>query len=89
MIVDAGYVLRSLRGDLTSSRKDSVRNDLLRTTTTRFQGYEVGLTLVYDQLRSSFTYYFLSSNVDGLSRGQIVATVELRAALASGLLRRN
>ncbi len=36
----------------------------------------------------SFTYYRLNGDIDGLSGGQVVATVDLRAAIASGLLRR-
>lgn len=89
MVIDAGYVMRSMRGDLTSGKRDAVRSGLLGSDATRFSGWETGLTLIYDQIRSNFTYYYFGNSVDGLSRGQIVATVELRAALASGLLRRN
>jgi hypothetical protein len=88
MVLDAGLVSRFVRGDIAATKNDSIRTRLLGTTDHRFAGAEIGLTLVYDQIRSSFTYYHLSGNVDGLSRGQIVATVELRAALASGLLAR-
>jgi hypothetical protein len=37
----------------------------------------------------NFSHYYLDGDVDGPSGGQIVAAVEISAALSSGLLRRN
>lgn len=90
MILDVGVAHRALRGDLGGEKPETeeLRNRLLGTGRRNFTGAEVGLTLVFDRIRSSFTYLWLNGHADGLSRGQIVATVELRAPLASGLLER-
>lgn len=91
MILDAAFTYRALRGDLSggSPNREEQRQRMLGTTETNFRGWQVGLTLVYDQLRSTFTYYKLNGAVDGLTRGQIVAGVDLRAPIASGLLTRH
>lgn len=89
MVLDLGYARRSLRGDLTSPGRAALRDSLIGTRRQKnFDGFEIGLTMQYNQVRSSFTYVLLNGGVDGLSRGQIVALVDLRAVLASGLLRR-
>jgi hypothetical protein len=90
MLLDLGLVRRAVRGDLAGRRAErrAVRDTLLGTGRTHFDGFEIGLSLVYDELRSNFTYYYLNGKVDGLSGGQIVATVEIRAPLMSGRLER-
>ncbi len=89
MVLDVGYAHRSLRGDLTSPALAGLRDALLGTHRQKnYDGLEVGLTMQFNQVRSSFTYVLLNGGVNGLSRGQIVGAVDLRAVLASGLLRR-
>ena len=90
MLLDLGVIRRAIRGDIAgdSEEREQLRDSLLTTTKTHFDGFEIGLSLVYDELRSNFTYYYLNRKVEGLSRGQIVATVEIRAPLSSGLLKR-
>jgi hypothetical protein len=90
MVLDVGITHRALRGDLGGERvaMKALRDSLLGDSRTNFTGAEVGLTLQFDRIRSTFTYYRLNGHADGLSRGQIVGTVELRAPLASGLLDR-
>jgi hypothetical protein len=90
MILDVGVARRAIRGDIGSDsqvRKD-LRRKLLGTEDRTFGGYQIGLTLIYHQIRSSLSYVRLTSDVDGLSGGQIVAALDLRAPLASGLLQR-
>lgn len=88
MVLDGGVLLRAVRGDIGAESSDALRKRLLGTDRTLFPGFEIGLTMIYDQIRSSFTYYYLPGQANGLTGGQIVAAVDLRGALASGLLRR-
>jgi hypothetical protein len=87
MLLDIGVMRRAIRGDLADRSRGDERFGLLRSRNTHFDGLEVGLSMIYDKVRASFTYVRLNGNVDGLSGGQIVAAVDLRAALASGILR--
>lgn len=96
MVLDMGVMRRAVRGDITDSVVDSktgartapLSNKLLGTGRRNFDGVEVGLSMIYDKIRTTFTYVRLNDEVPGLSRGQIVAAAEIRAAIASGLLRR-
>jgi hypothetical protein len=91
MLLDVSWAHRALRGDISggTASQQATRQALLNTTATNFDGLGVGLTLVFNQVRSNLTYYRFGGAVNGLSGGQIVATVEIQAAFASGLLRRN
>jgi hypothetical protein len=86
MVLDVGLATRHLRGDLFD--QTPTRLALLSSTDRDFYGYEIGLSLQYDQLRAGFTYYRLTGDVPGLSDGQVVAGVSLQANLNSGELNR-
>jgi hypothetical protein len=90
MILDIGYSHRALRGDISgdSTTVIALRNTLLGTRNIDYPGLSVGITLTYGMLRSQFTYMRLRGAANGLSRGQVVATAEIRAPLASGALKR-
>jgi hypothetical protein len=88
MELDVGIARRAIRGDIASAGNAFLRDSLLTSMRTNFTGLHVGLTLTHNDVRSAFTYCWLNGGVPGLSGGQIVATVELRSALVSGLLDR-
>jgi hypothetical protein len=90
MILDLGYSRRALRGDLGAAdgHLSTVRAELLQTPNKTFTGIHLGLTLRYNQVESSFTYFRLDGSAIGISGGQVVASVSLNAALVSGVFRR-
>lgn len=90
MWLDVGYSRRAIRGDIGSKSEVTtvIRTRLLGSAQRTFDGYHAALSLAYGQVESSLTYLWLNGDVRGLSGGQVVASVSLRAALASGLLRR-
>lgn len=91
MLLDLGLAHRAIRGALggTSEAQTALRDSLLNDRRHDFTGLEVGLTLQYNQVRSTFTYYLFNGHADGFSGGEIVATVSLDAAIASRLLTRH
>lgn len=89
MVLDVGYAHRALRGDLIAKSRAALLDTLVGTSRQHnFDGLEVAMSMVFSQIRTSFTYVWLNGGVDGLSRGQIVASVDLVAPLRSGLLSR-
>lgn len=90
MWLDVGYSRRAIRGDIgsTSEETTAIRQKLLGSSQRTFDGYHAALTLSYGQIESKLTYLWLNGDVRGLSGGQVIASVSLRAALASGLLKR-
>jgi hypothetical protein len=90
MILDFGYSRRALRGDLGASDGPlaQLRAKLLQAPEKTFSGLHLGLTVSYNQIQSSFTYYHFDGEVIGISAGQVVASVSLNAALASGVFKR-
>lgn len=84
VVLDAGYALRAISGDLLA--QDTLRSRLLHTEATVFTGLEMGLSLQYNAIKAGVTYYLLNGSVGGLSRGQVVAGASIQADLVSGLL---
>lgn len=89
MILDVGHARRSVRGDVTSPQRDSVRTRLLGHRRTDFNGLEVGLTMIYNQIPDVADLRAAVGKVDGLTRGQLVALVDLRAPFRTKLLKRD
>jgi hypothetical protein len=89
LLLDAGLAMRSLRGDFASDDAKAERTRLLQASGTSFVGLDVGMIMLYNGIRSTINYYWMPGcSVRGLCGGQIVASVSLDAALASGLLNR-
>ena len=86
MSVDAMFVTRSIRGDVTlpSEVNDGIRNQLLGTTGKTFGGGSLGLNIHYDAVNAGLTYYRMAGTIPGFSGGQIVAAIALRAKLNDG-----
>jgi hypothetical protein len=57
---------------------------MLGTTQTHLQGFEVGLTLQLNELRTSLTYYYFGGDLKGISHSQVVAGFAVSSALLRG-----
>ena len=87
LILTAGAATRHLRGDITDPASDSVRLRLLGSHHINFVGPEVGLIVGYGTLLSQLTYVRFPGTIDGLSRGQVVASISVAADIISDKLR--
>lgn len=79
MILDVGLATRHLRGDLLGD--PDTRAAILDTDETNFLGLEVGLNLQYNTLNGGLTYYYMGGDLDGFSKGQVVAGFSIQADL--------
>ncbi len=86
MVLDVGVATRHLRGDLSSARPEmrALRESLLRTNRRNFAGLETTLTVRYNEITGALSYYRFGGDVPGLSGGQVVAGISLRARLNAG-----
>ncbi len=82
MALDLGWATRHVRGDLFSH--PTLRASLLQSGLQNFDGLEIGLSMRYNELSAGLTYYYFTGAVPGLSRGQVVAAIAIRAKLNSG-----
>lgn len=86
MVLDVGLATRSIRGDIAGM--DSVRTSLLGTDSKNFIGGEFSFNLQYNTIQAGLTYYYMTGDVAGFSRGQIVAGVSLQSNLNSKRIKR-
>lgn len=86
LVLDAGVATRHIRGDITAM--DSVRASLLGADTKNFIGGEFALNMQYNTIQAGITYYYMSGDIDGFSRGQVVAGVSIQSNLNSKPIKR-
>ena len=89
MALDATLASRHLRGDLSAAdaTNAALRKAILGTSGKDFNGLEIGLNIRYNELNAGLTYYSFGGDVAGLSHGQVVAAISVRATLNSGLFK--
>jgi hypothetical protein len=82
--LEIGAAYRGLYGDLTGDRNAPIRIRMLGSEAQHFLGPEVGFSLQVSQLRGGLHfYYFPSTEIPGLGRGQVVAGFALQGGLIS------
>lgn len=84
LVLDAGWAMRALGGDLNgSSAKPVLQAAFGGSDRTLFWGPEVGLSIQFNSLRAGVTYYGFASHdahVPGFSGGQIVGGLAVSTA---------
>jgi hypothetical protein len=87
--LNAGVMNRTLRGDASAEALAARRTAFLGTEKLSFSGIEWGLTIGYNDLRGSITYYSFprASSIRGFTGGQAVAGFAIAAPLVQGALK--
>jgi hypothetical protein len=87
VVFNLGLETRVVRGDLLDKADSIEHADYLHTTRGAFYGRVVSLEITYGDVHASLEYHNLNGEVNGFSRGAIVAGIALQADLISGILR--
>jgi hypothetical protein len=88
VILNAGLVQRSIRGDLLEPRNAAAHQAYLQTTHSDFYGLpSIALEIGYTDLHASMEYVKMNGAVDGFSRGQVVAAIQIQTDLITGIVR--
>jgi hypothetical protein len=87
--VNVGVMNRTLRGDVSDRSLASRRAAFVGSEKLAYNGLEWGMTLAYNDLRGSITYYTFpkASGVEGFTHGQAVAGFAISAPIVQGPIR--
>lgn len=91
LAVECGLALRLLAGDIGGRDNRAVRTALLGTSGRGFWGPEFGMQLAFRDVTADLHYYQLfdaskRARVEGLTTGQVVASIGIRGTILSGVL---
>jgi hypothetical protein len=82
--LDLGAAYRGLYGDLAAEPNDENRVIALQSKAKHFIGPEIGFSLQVSQVRGALHfYYFPSTDIPGLGRGQVVAGFAIQGGIIS------
>jgi hypothetical protein len=82
--LDLGIAYRGLYGDLATSTNQGNRIGALDSKAKHFVGPEIGFSLQVSQVRGALHfYYFPSTDIPGLGRGQVVAGFAVQGGIIS------
>lgn len=82
--LDLGAAYRGLYGDLAAPANEANRVRLLGNAKRHFVGPEIGFSMQVSQVRGALHfYYFPSTDVPGLGRGQVVAGFAIQGGIIS------
>ncbi|MFI5251612.1 MAG: hypothetical protein ACHQQQ_04175 [Bacteroidota bacterium] len=89
-IFDVGYTLRHLSGDISLEPNDNLRTTLLKSKSTTFNGFEIGVTLGTKSTTLSFRacnmptgFIFENDQIPGLSGWQFIGDFIFNADIVS------
>ena len=85
LFLGMNYTYRGVFGDISSSKNDELRTNILGTSKTQFQGFEMNFGFRLNNLRAEFQMPMLKNNdetIDGLTNTQFLFSIKFIGGFA-------